>query len=241
TKPQNENLFAPLGFYPVAKTDTVLLMENRKAGISQYKDRLKHETGQKKGDPVGAVVANCNPFTKGHRYLIETAASQCGLLHLFILTDGKVSLKERMALVKQGTQHIPNLVIHETGDYLVSRISFPDYFIKEAITEAWYDLDIAVFCTHIVPTLGITKRFVGTEPTCAVTSGYNKALKEKLPQQGVEIIEIPRLTINHTPVSASEVRRYLQEGQPEKAEPLVVEETLETIKKIYAFKREEDL
>ena len=32
---------------------------------------------------------NCNPFTKGHKYLIEKASKENDVVHLFILTEDK--------------------------------------------------------------------------------------------------------------------------------------------------------
>ena len=71
TKPKNEFMFSSLFFYPIAKTDTVLLMENKRGGIAEF---LKTLPDGETGGTNGAAVMNCNPFTRGHRYLIETAA-----------------------------------------------------------------------------------------------------------------------------------------------------------------------
>ena len=233
TKPQNKVLFEPLGFYTVAQTQEVLLMENIRDGIGQYVIKLKKESAYKTGATVGAVVANCNPFTRGHRYLIEQAAKNCDLLHLFILTDGKIPESIRLDLVKEGTQDIKNLVLHKTEDYLVSRVTFPDYFMKDKLSQAWYDLDIAVFCTHIAPGLEITRRFAGTEPSCAVTGGYNEALKTALPKAGIQFFEIDRMTIDGEPVSASAVRRYIKEGKDEAAKRMIFPEMWRKIKEYY--------
>ena len=56
----------------------------------------------------------------------------------------------------------------------------------------WTDLDIAVFC-RLAEKLGITRRFVGSEPFCPVTSAYNRAMARKLPEKGIELVELPRL------------------------------------------------
>ena len=57
-------------------------MENVRDGIGRYVRSLQHPKDN--GGVIGAAVMNCNPFTNGHRYLVETAASQCELLHLFV-------------------------------------------------------------------------------------------------------------------------------------------------------------
>ena len=86
TKPKNRYMFQSLFFYPIAETNDVLLMENRQDGIKDYLSSLPiaEHTGT-----VGAAIMNCNPFTKGHRYLIETAAAECDRLYVFILSEYK--------------------------------------------------------------------------------------------------------------------------------------------------------
>ncbi|MBP5211464.1 MAG: adenylyltransferase/cytidyltransferase family protein, partial [Pyramidobacter sp.] len=67
---------------------------------------------------IGAVVANCNPFTKGHRYLMETAASRCCLLHVFVLSAEKslFPAEMRMKMVQRGTAHLDNVLVQPSGD-----------------------------------------------------------------------------------------------------------------------------
>lgn len=40
-------------------------------------------------DLVGAIVMNCNPFTLGHRYLVETCAKKCDMLIVFVVQEDK--------------------------------------------------------------------------------------------------------------------------------------------------------
>ena len=44
--------------------------------LAEFLDKLKEHRTQTPTGNIGAIVMNCNPFTLGHRYLIETAASQ---------------------------------------------------------------------------------------------------------------------------------------------------------------------
>ena len=67
TKPKNKYMFSSLFFYPIAETADVLLMENKENGIECFMETLPDDLC---GGTVGALVMNCNPFTKGHRYLI---------------------------------------------------------------------------------------------------------------------------------------------------------------------------
>lgn len=226
TKPENEPMFCSLFFYPVVKSDRVLLMENVKDGVQDFLAGLPvpHKTGK-----IGAAVMHCNPFTKGHRYLIETAAKQCDWLYIFVLSEEQsiFPAQDRIQLVREGTQDLPNVTVYPTGQYLISSATFPTYFIKDKanVDDIFCKLDISVFTKYFVPHFGITHRFVGTEPNCAVTAQYNRALEAYLPQAGVEFCVIPRLEQADAPISASKVRSLLHGGNGELLKELVPETT----------------
>lgn len=225
TKPQNKWQFSSLFFYPVAQTDTVLLMENQPSGIQNFLQTLP----QPAAGISGAIVMNCNPFTKGHRYLIETAAKECDRLYIFVLSEDKsfFSAKDRMEMVKAGTRDLENVTVLPTGPYLISSATFPTYFLKDqaTATDVQCNLDIAIFAKHYAPRLGITRRYVGTEPFCPVTSRYNRAMAALLPEHGITLHEIPRAELNDTPISATTVRSLLQSGNLEALRSLVPEST----------------
>lgn len=228
TKPKNEMLFTPLFFSPVAQTEDVLLMESVRDGIGTFLQSLgKKEIAGK----IGCVVANCNPFTFGHRYLIETAAGQCDRLYVFVLSEDKsdFSFADRLEMVKRGTADLENVVVLPTGPYLISSATFPTYFLKENAPADTIQcaLDCRVFGSHYAPYFGIRTRFVGTEPNCPVTASYNETMKEILPQMGIEVIEIPRKTLEDTPISASHVRQLLQQGNWAALQKLVPATTYE--------------
>lgn len=226
TKPKNKYLFSTLFFYPIAETDSVLLMENIPSGIRDFLDSLPVVPAN---GTVGAVVMNCNPFTRGHRYLIETAAKDCDRLYVFVLSEDKshFSAQDRMAMVKAGTADIPNVTVLPTGPYLISSATFPTYFLKEQsqIQDAQCELDVAVFGTYYAPRFGITRRYVGTEPFCGVTAQYNAALERLLPEYGITLCQIPRLESGNTAISASAVRELLSAGDREAIASLVPKTT----------------
>ena len=91
-------------------------------------------------------------------------------------------------------------------------------------------LDIAVFTKYFVPKFGITRRYVGTEPLCPVTAQYNAALEATLPEKGVILRQIPRLEAAGTPMSASAVRKHLQNGEFEALKALLPATTYEYLK-----------
>ena len=164
TKPQNRELFAGMGLHAVESTDKVLLMENRRDGLERYIRQLKAETPAVQGD-VGAVVANCNPFTKGHRWLVEQAAARCGLLNLFVLAQEQAAFTtaQRMAMVRAGVADLSNVLVHSASDYLISPAVFPTYFIKDKAGAFGINcgLDIRIFGTRIAPCTGDYPPFCG--------------------------------------------------------------------------------
>lgn len=211
TKPKNEFMFSSLFFYPIAKTQQVLLMENKRGGIESFLDSLP--AVQSEG-VVGAAVMNCNPFTKGHRYLIETAAKECDRVYVFVLSEDKsyFSAKDRLEMVNRGTRDLKNVTVLPTGPYLISSATFPTYFLKERekATQIQCLLDIEIFAKYYAPKFNITRRYVGTEPLSPMTNQYNQALRESLPGKGIALREISRLETDNAPISATTVRSCLQ-------------------------------
>lgn len=225
TKPENELLFRGLFFYPVAKTDTVLLMEDKPRGIEAFLDTLP--PAEEKG-LVGAAVMNCDPFTLGHRYLIETAARECDRVFVFVLSEDRSHFpaKDRLELVRRGTADLKNVTVLPTGPYLISAATFPTYFLKDrdSADTVRCGLDIEIFTRCYAPRLRITRRYVGTEPFSPMTEAYNRALEAALPQKGIQLRLISRKEGPEGPVSASAVRKKLASG--EDVSQLVPETTL---------------
>ncbi len=226
TKPENKDMFSSLFFYPVAQTDKVLLMENRKDGIIDFLNTLPSK--QISGN-IGAVIMNCNPFTLGHRYLIETAAKECSHLYVFVVSEDKsrFSAQDRLKMVQLGTADIPNVSVLTTGPYLISSATFPTYFLKERenATQIKCFLDIEIFLKYYVPKFNITTRYVGTEPISPMTEQYNTELKKALPPHGITVKEVPRLEISDVPVSASRVREFIDSGNRQALKQLVPDTT----------------
>ena len=174
----------------------------------------------------GVVVMNCNPFTLGHRYLIEQAAKQVERLYVMVVREdcSLFAYTERKAMVEQGVADIENVNVIDGSDYAISRATFPTYFLKRlddaADTQMLLDLDL--FRRHIAPALGATVRFVGTEPTDQLTRRYNQLMHEALK----DVRETARLEKDGYAVSASRVRKAMEEGDMNTIRQLVPPTTL---------------
>lgn len=234
TRPINIDMFLKSSFYLVAQTGDLVFLENIPDGVDRYVAEIKSDIYVAK--TVGAIVVNCNPFTLGHRYLIEYASSRCDLLHVFVVQEDKslFPFDIRYQLVLQGVADLPKVKVHKGGIYIVSSATFPSYFLKEKedVVEIQANLDATIFATRIAPQLSISRRYVGTEPYCYVTGKYNEAMKDILPLSGIEVIEIPRKKTNNGEIiSASRVRSLLQKDyQDDDLLKLVPETTLSYLK-----------
>ncbi len=234
TKPHNGMLFAPLGFHPVIRTSDCLLMENKRGGLNNFLASLQKP--ENPAGPVGCIVMHANPFTRGHRYLIETAAKACGALHVFVLSEDRAlfTADERLRMVQNGCRDLKNVYIHPTGPYMISSATFPSYFIKEKqrAEDIHCRLDVQLFGQKIAPALGITRRYAGTEPNCPVTRQYNDTLRRMLPEYGIEFFEIPRMEMEGLAISASRVRELLSQGDFAALTALLPQTSLDLIEEI---------
>nr|WP_241633982.1 [citrate (pro-3S)-lyase] ligase [Fusobacterium gastrosuis] len=231
TKNVSAKFFKDLGFFEIVNIENqVVFMENKRTGFNDYLENLakNNRVGEKKA----ALVMNCNPFTLGHQYLIEKAASENDILHLFIVSEDSslVPFAVRKKLVMEGTAHLKNICYHETGPYIISSATFPSYFQKDeiAVIESHANLDVNIF-VKIAKTLNINRRYVGEEPNSLVTNIYNQIMQKKLPENGIECIVTPRKKYEsaNKVISASTVRQAIKDGNFEMLKELVPKTTLD--------------
>ena len=184
--------------------------------LEEYKWLLKELFDRKLRISVGAVVVNCNPFTLGHQYLIEQAASKVDQLMVFVVQEdlSEFTFEDRLNMVDLGTADIGNVTVLPSGRFIISSLTFSEYFNKSELQDRQVDptLDIEIFAKEIAPCLNISVRFVGEEPFDQVTRQYNDAMRAQLPLHGIDFVEIPRkASANNEPISASRVRELIQE------------------------------
>lgn len=182
---------------------------------------------------VGSIVMNCNPFTKGHRYLIEQAIQKVDKLYIFVVEEDRSYFKfsDRFKMVKDGVSDLSNIYVIPSGQYILSKDTFAQYFTKEQVTIVdSMDYDIYIFGEIVASELGIKYRFVGEEPSDRVTREYNETMKRILPDFGVKVVEIPRCTFDSESekeiISATLVRRALQKKNISMLEKLCPKSTL---------------
>ena len=189
TKPENRALFESLGFKLLAEAPKAILLENGR-GLADYCAYLRAHQAP------GVIIMNANPFTLGHKYLVERAESR-NLVIIPVKEDAsRFSYAERLAMIRSGAGDWADVV--EGSDYQISAATFPTYFLKNLsdAAETQMRLDIDLFGRHIAPALGARVRYVGSEPADPLTARYNALLKELLPKYGIQLVEIQRLAVD---------------------------------------------
>ena len=240
TKPQNQKMFESMSFRLLAEAPKAILMETGIGGIRKYSEELESEKGKVKSEksngklhhlnpspqqPImpqsGIIIMNCNPFTLGHRYLIEQAVQQVDTLYILVVREdcSMFGYDERKAMIVRGVAHINNVVVCDGSEYSISATTFPTYFLKSLsdASDTQMTLDIDLYRRHIAPALGATVRFVGTEPDDPLTRRYNELMKSMLP----DVREVARLQQSGVAVSASRVRKAIVENHLAQAARLV--------------------
>ena len=230
TKPNNRQLFESLSFRLIAESPNAILMETGVGGIEKYSEELRvksEELGVKseelKNDesvvsnarkPIGVIVMNANPFTLGHRFLVEQSSELVERLYVVVVREdcSMFSYNERKAMVSQGVRDIGNVVVVDGSDYAVSAATFPTYFLKQLsdATDTQIILDLDIYRRRIAPALGATIRFFGSEPTDPLTRRYNELMHQQLGEEHVH--EIQRKQQEGSAISASRVRKAMMEG-----------------------------
>jgi [citrate (pro-3S)-lyase] ligase len=221
TKPEYATSFEALGFELLASHGRAALLEYGH-GLARW---LAANGGEVRGGTNGAVVVNCNPFTLGHRHLIEEAARRVEALYVFVVREDRSAFpfELRRRLVREGTSDLGNVRVLDTSRYAVSAVTFPSYFLKRSddVAAIQLELDLILFGRRIAPFFHVTRRFFGAEPYCATTRAYNAAMHRILPSFGIEAIELERKSVRGEAISASAVRAALRAGDKARVEELV--------------------
>ena len=71
---------------------------------------------------------------------------------------------------------------------------------------------------------------MGSEDRDVVTKNYNETMEKILPEYGLEVVEIPRTSLDNQIISASKVRTLLKERKFEEAYKFLPEATIKALK-----------
>lgn len=214
TKPEHRTVFTSLGFSPVAEAPGAILLENDPMALRRYTDYLKSLATPGRN---AAIVMHANPPTRGHLHLISEALKEHDRVYVILLADNpstRFPYAEREAMLRAAVEDPERVTIIPGGDYNISAATFPDYFIKSVggRTEAYAGIDADIFARVTAPALGVSCRYVGTEPSDKLTALYNEVLMRSLPASGIELRVCPRIEASDSPISASSLRALIGKG-----------------------------
>lgn len=209
TTPRNETVFKSFNMKVLVKTMNTVLLEGGDT-IHNVLGNLKKEyniNDHKKS----CVIINANPMTLGHMYLIETAAKESEEVLVFVVSEDLSSFpfSDRLEIIKEACKSLSNVTVLPTLSYLVSKITFPKYFLKEdqLIQDEQTLVDVMIYKEYYTKIFNIKKRYLGEEPLSYNTSKYNKVLSDYL-NGGIKIIE--RKKSGSKVISASLVRKLIK-------------------------------
>jgi len=224
TTPENEQVFTSFNMKRIVKTMNTVLLEGGDT-ITNVLTNLKEEFSVS-NDRKGCVIINANPLTFGHLYLIEQGAKNHKEFLVFVVSEdlSSFTFEDRFEIIKSATKHLDNVKVLPTLSYLVSKVTFPRYFLKEdiLIQDEQTLVDVLVYKDFFKKIFNIETRYVGTEPFSVTTNKYNEVLKNYL---GPSLKIIERLELKGKAISASQVRKYIKDNRIEELKDLVPEAT----------------
>lgn len=233
TTPNNKNIFESLGLKEVYSTSSVMLLEGGFYNYNKWTDGLIKEIGPKAGTR-GAIIVNCNPMTLGHKFLMEKALQEVDELLIFVVEEDLsiFPFEARYNIIKSEFKNNKNVKVLKGGPYIISRGTFPTYFIKQKdkMLQIYTELDAKIFADKIAKDLQIDIRFLGSEPKDLVTLQYNNSLQEILQERNIGVKIVERKEHENKPISASYVRSLLKEDKIIEAFELLPQSTIEFLK-----------
>ena len=217
TKPEYLSLFENMGMRVLIEEKEFVALEGGVSNINDTVNALVTKVAMELGgidSDTAAIVINGNPFTEGHMALVEYALARHSRLLLFVLEENssEFSFKERISLAFLATRPYADRVsVLPSTDYIVSRATFPDYFLHTAddTTRAYAKYDALIFEKYFMKPLGIVKRYFGTEES-EYMKIYNSTMLEVLKDK-IEVVD--RFTKGREVISAKSVRALLNSGR----------------------------
>lgn len=229
TTPDNIPVFEALGLNLVYKTKDACLLEGGFGSYDKWIARIRKKLPAKTGRR-GATVMNCNPMTKGHLYLVKEARKEVDELLVFVLQEDSslFPFEDRYRIVKDELREYDNVHVIMGGPYIISKATFPTYFIKKKdnMLDIYTSIDGGLFIDKIAKDLEIDVRFFGSEPKDLVTEQYTRMLQKMVSDSPIEMRIFPRFEVEDEPVSASAVRDLLVMDKKKDAYKLVVDHTI---------------
>lgn len=209
--------------------------------LLNYTESLKkYAVDNLKFSRIGGICTQANPFTLGHKALVEFAAKEMDYVYVFVAQDSlsEIQFLERLEIAEDAVSEFDNVKVLPSGTYLSSYRMFPDYFTGTTgknefdLTNVW--AETRIFAERYCKALGINYRILGEEPNDLYTRLLVEHLEEVLPQYGINTLVIPRtLSEDNQVISASVVRKKLSEKDYADLEKFITPHAIEVLKQYY--------
>jgi len=224
----NKDIFTSIGYHEIITSNHISILENGNKTIETYLYELKDKYDLSDNEKA-CIVMNANPFTLGHRYLVEEASKENDEVIIFVVSENQSSFpfEVRFQLIVEGVRDLKNVYVVETGPYMISNATFPTYFLKKKsdVVTLQTKIDCEIFLKYYHHIFHITKRYIGNEPYCEVTKTYNEWMHALLPLGGVEVKQITRKQVFEDIISASKVRELIKQDDYEQVKNFVPQST----------------
>lgn len=183
---------------------------------------------------VGAAVMQADPFSLQERFSLEWASKKVDLLIVFIIegANSLFTLEERYEMLYAGTKDMKNVMVVSGGDFIMSKTNYPEYYTqhKSQVIELNAEYDSNFFAEYIAGHLGISDRFIESEPEDEIIKIYNEKMKCILPEKGIRCIEFPETEAAGGKNNISAIQKYLKAEDYEHAFAMLPDITQEYLK-----------
>ena len=171
-----------------------------------------------KYNSVACCVLNGNPFTNGHRYLIETASKDTDHVYLLSVREESsiFSFGERFAMAVEAVRDLDNVTVIPSGLFIGNVSNFPAYYAKvyAGDTRQQAESHVDAFIS-VAKLLHVTHRYIGEEPADPVTNEINLASKRLMPKHNIQTVVLKRKEQDGKTVTGSFVRELAARDDPE--------------------------
>ncbi|MBQ4181611.1 MAG: hypothetical protein II617_04580 [Firmicutes bacterium] len=166
---------------------------------------------------AACCVINGNPFTFGHKALIERAARETEHVYLLVVREDSslFSFAERYTMALEALRDLPNVTVIPSGLFVGNAAVFPAYYAKMAEGDYKQQArDHVRAYAAVASKLHATHRYLGEEPDDPTTAEINRACPQILPEYGIETVIVPRFEHDGRQISGSAVRKMAESNDP---------------------------
>lgn len=165
-----------------------------------------------KYDKIGGMLIHAAPFTKGHKYLIETALCEMDAVVVFVMADyfHSLSVLDRVEIARANLKTYNNVYVIPIETFAISSSYFPAYMFRD---NKMFKCDKNLkFTGEMVDKytflyFGIRYRYLGEEETGSFTDKYNDLVSQEATKHGITVNIIKRKMDEKGEVISAETAR----------------------------------